>query len=779
MKKINKLLILSSVALALGCQSESTPPNIDLQTQQVVNQANKTLVNIANFNDSSDNVKLSYVDAQGEVNNGQLNVVFNNQESTYASLTIEPKTHWDWSQFSDFNLAFDIANHGQRSTQIYLDITDGNGDNYTRSVSIPTGGFNTYYAKMKGHDLATPKGEDGVELNFTSGLRSNPDTWQSNEVQFISLWGKKNLDLSSIKRINISVQSALFDKEIQLKNVRLRANPKMDKQFLTNIVDKYGQNAKQDFVGKAHSDEQIQQEKRAEAKLFASQTIADRSKFSGWASGPKFKATGYFRTEKTNGKWSLIDPEGYIYFASGIANIRLSNTSTMTGYDFPKSAIEQQSDNDVTPEDSQGLNRAPNSAVPQRFNASSVRSDMFTWLPEYKETLGKHYGYRRSAHSGPLKKGETFSFYSANLERKYSNDNPDFMQQWQDVTLKRMKNWGFTSLGNWADPEFYDNTQVPYFANGWIRGNYKTVSSGNDFWAPMPDVFDPVFAERADHSAKVVAQEVNNSPWCVGVFIDNEKSFGRPETKESQYGIVLHTLQRDGKTVPTKAEFTRLMKIKYGNISKLNKAWDKNIASWAAFDKGFDSRFNTEQQVSDYSELLTAYADKYFEIVDQAVAKHLPNHMYMGARFPDWGMPLEVVKASAKYVDVVSYNAYKEGLHKKKWGFLEEIDMPAIIGEYHVGAKDSGLFHPGLIHASDQQDRANMFEDYMNSVIDNPYFVGAHWFQYIDSPITGRAYDGENYNVGFVSVTDLPYQPLIESSRKINSSLYQRRYQSK
>ncbi len=69
-----------------------------------------------------------------------------------------------------------------------------------------------------------------------------------------------------------------------------------------------------------------------------------------------------------------------------------------------------------------------------------------------------------------------------------------------------------------------------------------------------------------------------------------------------------------------------------------------------------------------------------------------------------------------------------------------------------------------------------MFEDYMNSVIDSPYFVCAHWFQYIDSPITGRAYDGENYNVGFVSVTDSPYQPLIESSRKINASLYQRRY---
>ena len=787
MKILKNLMMLSTVALAVGCQSETNNSQPDSNTQQAVSSANKvsnndlvtnkTLLTLESFSDDKLDVNLSYQDAIGQISNGQLDVKFNNSETTYTNLTIRPKDKWDWSQLSDFNLAFDIANHGQRSVQIYLDIADHNGDNYTRSVSIPVGGFNTYYAKMKGHDLATPEGKDGVELNFTSGLRSNPDTWPSNEVQFISLWGKKNLDLSSIKQIVISVQSSLFDKEIQLKNIRLRANPTMDKNFLVGIVDKYGQNAKENFTGKIFNDAQLTQELAAEKKLFANTTHNERSKFSGWASGPKFEATGYFRAEKTNGIWSLIDPEGHIYFASGIANIRLSNTSTMTGYDFPASAIDKHSANDVTPEDSQGLNRVPNSAVSLRVKESDTRANMFTWLPEYSEPLGKHYGYRRSAHSGPLKKGETYSFYSANLERKFSPSNSDFMQAWRENTLDRMTNWGFTSLGNWADPAFYDNTQVPYFANGWIRGNFKTVSSGNDFWSPLPDVFDPEFAVRADFTAKVIADEVNNSPWCVGVFIDNEKSFGRSETNDAHYGIVINTLQRDGKDVPTKAEFTRLMKEKYVDIAALNKAWNKNITSWNTFDQGIDSSLTTDEQLNDYSTLLFAYAQQYFAIVDQALAKHLPNHMYMGARFPDWGMPIEVVKASAKYVDVISFNAYKEGLHKKKWTFLQEIDMPTIIGEYHVGAKDSGLFHPGLIHASDQQDRANMFEDYMNSVIDNPYFVGAHWFQYIDSPITGRAYDGENYNVGFVTVTDTPYQPLIEASRKINASIYKRRYQ--
>ena len=60
----------------------------------------------------------------------------------------------------------------------------------------------------------------------------------------------------------------------------------------------------------------------------------------------------------------------------------------------------------------------------------------------------------------------------------------------------------------------------------------------------------------------------------------------------------------------------------------------------------------------------------------------------------------------------------------------------------------------------------------MNSVIKHPNSIGAHWFQYMDSPITGRAYDGENYNVGFINVTDTPYKPIVNAAREINEVMY-------
>ncbi|MBU3021279.1 beta-galactosidase [Aestuariibacter sp. A3R04] len=776
MKKTAIALALSMSLL--GCQqahnASSEKNTVSEKKNTLEKQVLKQEMPLITLSESTVKENVELASAQVNIIDGAAEITFLGKENPYAGITIKPDEPWDLSHLDDFNLAMDIKNPGPHPVQLFLNVSDIDGATYTRSVAVPVADTTTFYAKMRGHDLATPSGDVNQELNFLSGFRSNPETWESDDVQFISMWGKKNLNLTGITQISLSVQSNLFDKSIVLSNLRLRPNPEMNKDFLTKIVDKYGQNANVEFPGKIHSQQELEQTREEEAKKLDNQLMADRSRFGGYKNGPKLKATGYFRTEKVDGKWAMVDPEGYLYFATGLDIIRLSNTSTMTGYGFDDELVNLGADG-VTPEDSKGLNRVNDEAIPSRHVVSDVRANLFQWLPSYDEPLGKWFGYRGSAHSGPVKKGETFSFYAANLERKYGSEDP--LEAWEQVTLKRMKYWGFTSLGNWTDPRFYQNNQVPYFANGWIIGDFKTVSSGNDFWAPLPDVFDPEFARRADITAANIAAQVQNNPWCVGVFIDNEKSFGRSESNEARYGIVIHTLKRDGKAVPTKAAFTALMKKKYGDIAALNHKWGTDISSWEAFDKGIDSSIRNDAQLADYSEMLYHYGEQYFRIVDDALDKHMPNHMYLGARFPDWGKPMEIVKAAAKHVDVMSYNVYKEGIHPKSWAFLEEIDMPSIIGEFHFGARDSGLFHPGLIQAATQTDRAEMYKDYMHSVIDNPYFVGAHWFQYMDSPISGRAYDGENYNVGFVNVTDTPYAPMVEAARELNSTMYSRRFE--
>ncbi|MEM8947066.1 MAG: beta-galactosidase [Planctomycetota bacterium] len=689
-------------------------------------------------------------------------------KSSQAGVTFQADRPWDWGAFKNFGLALDIANTGDYSTQVYVALEDHRGKNETRTASIPAESeARTYYLVL--HD----------ESNVDSGMRDDPPRWNFEGNKLTWLWGTKQLDLSNIRRIKVHTGTIIRDRAIAIDNVRLIGKPGELVDHLTGICDQFGQNAHADFPLKIHSDSELKSKAAEElSRLAESHVLPDRSKFGGWKTGPRLEATGYFRTEKVGDRWSLVDPEGYLFFSTGIANARMANTATMTGVDFEEATVRDIDPEEVTPEDSKGF--VQTSAVSRRtkFIASELRHQMFEWLPSYDDPLSDNYTYVRSVHSGPVPHGEAFSFYQANLERRYGEPSTgSHLAKWRDVTVARMLDWGFTSMGNWTDTSFYQVNKIPYFANGWIIGDFKTLSSGNDYWSPMPDPYDPEFVRRANVTAAAIADEVKGNPWCVGIFIDNEKGWGRMGKFASQYGIVINAMTLDSAVSPTKAAFIRVLREKYGRINDLNSAWGSTFSSWEELATGIEVPAKTDAMQTDFSMLLHAYACEYFKVVEAALHEVLPNHMYMGVRMAHWGLTPEVVNAAKKHSDVISYNFYKEGIREEDWPFLPEVDMPSIIGEFHMGStSDTGLFHPGLIAAADQADRGRMFKEYMESVIDNPYFVGAHWFQYIDSPLTGRSYDGENYNVGFVTITDIPYPDMVAAAKALNRSLYERRY---
>jgi hypothetical protein len=65
------------------------------------------------------------------------------------------------------------------------------------------------------------------------------------------------------------------------------------------------------------------------------------------------------------------------------------------------------------------------------------------------------------------------------------------------------------------------------------------------------------------------------------------------------------------------------------------------------------------------------------------------------------------------------------------------------------------MFYTGLVAAPDQKTRVQVYQTLCASTLDHPAFVGCHWFQFMDEPLTGRSFDGENYNINFLIVTDL------------------------
>ena len=692
-----------------------------------------------------------------------------NRDEERSGITIEFEEPLDVSSLDDLTMVFEAKNIGENSTHLYSIVTNEEGTYTRRSASIAPEESITLYFQL-----------EGAFVKEKSDFREYPDPWDSGALPMRIRGLMANNRYDKIASIQFYTQYTLFDKSLILDNIRFVETPKVSPDYLVDVIDKYGQPAG-DFQGRITSDEQLRKLAEEELEQLATEgKMTGRSQYGGWTDGPKYEATGYFRTEKVGDKWALIDPEGHLFFSSGLANVRLANTTTFTGRDFKNDTVRWRDPEDVTPEDSRGMVELLEEVTSTSYVAHPWRFQVFEELPSYSDPLANHFSYRREQHIGPFDHGETFSFYQANLERRYGEPTPGaHLEKWVDVTLDRFLNWGFTSFGNWAGSEFFHLNRMPYFANGWIIGDFNTVKSGMDYWGPMPDVFDPEFARRVKITVDVVAEQVQGNPWCIGVFIDNEKSWGEQGTPNSAYGIVLHGLTHNVASSPIKQRFVNVLKEKYTSIAALNEAWDTTIESWERLASGVDYRDKssfTDEMVQDLSNLLFAYADRYFQVVHDALEEAMPNHLYMGCRFATWGLGPEVRRAAKKYVDVFSINYYQEGIGQKYWKFLEEMDKPAIIGEWHIGVHESGLYHPGVIHASDRTDRGKMYKDYLQSVLDNPYMVGAHWFQYIDSPTSGRAHDGENYNVGFVTTADVPYPKMVEAVKEMHQDIYENRY---
>ena len=100
-----------------------------------------------------------------------------------------------------------------------------------------------------------------------------------------------------------------------------------------------------------------------------------------------------------------------------------------------------------------------------------------------------------------------------------------------------------------------------------------------------------------------------------------------------------------------------------------------------------------------------------------------------------------------------------------------------MITEFSFKAMDSGL--PNTKGAAKpvatQQDRADGFAAYVQTLAELPSCVGFHWFQYRDQPKEGRRLDGENSNYGVVKLDFTPWEVLTKRMTEVNATLEQRR----
>ena len=648
----------------------------------------------------------------------------------YPNAEFVPRDHvpWDWRTFGA--MALRIRNPGSEPVRFLMRIDDA-PDTRNATIHCKTGS-----ATAPPHDTATfllnfSAGADSMKVH---GMRTGPPVLRMAGV--IELTGTGSIEPEHVTSFQIFMDRPDKAATLVLEKIRLAAVPPATERY-DQIVDKFGQYVRADWPGKIHDEPELRTAAASEARELESKPIlADRDRFGGWSAGARFPASGFFTTRKLDGKWWLVDPDGRLFFSTGICTVDFREWGTIV----------------------------------------TGRQNMFQWLPPEGDPLAGFFGSLGSVHSGPVSKGKTFSFYAANLYRKYG---ADYEARWGQTTVARFKSWGFNTIGNWSSDPLEQLHGVPYVATLGVGGDHQRISGGSDYWSTMHDPFDPKFAADCEMSFKGLARRIKDDPWCVGYFVDNELSWsGGPGPEGGRYALAYGALSA-ARGSAAKAAFVSQLKREYGSVDKLGKAWAVEIHDWEALEEPYqpNSAHPSDTMKQDMAAFVESFAGKYFAVVRASLRKYDPNHLYLGCRFANFTP--EEIKAAAQACDVISFNVYQPKLAEAQWRFTRDLDRPCLIGEFHVGATDRGMFHPGLVAASDQKDRAAIYKQYVESVADNPAFVGCHWFDYVDEPLTGRWFDGENYEIGFVTVTDVPYSEMVVAARQVNGQVYSRRVAAK
>lgn len=403
----------------------------------------------------------------------------------------------------------------------------------------------------------------------------------------------------------------------------------------------------------------------------------------------KAKATGFFRTEKVDGVWWLIDPDGHFFISKGVNHVSFQG--------------------------------------------------------DYSPALG-------------------YSPYNRNVQAKYGSE-----EKWAEATAKRLKSWGFNTIGAWSSSSLFRLMPYTLILNmgaragaDWLKGTF-------------PDVFSPKFRQVLEDIAAKECAPRRNDQLLFGYFTDNELRWG-PDWRSPRHLLDDYLLSFPPESHGKKALLDFFRK-RYLTIEGFNKAWGLNLPDWESLLKlsglpNAPTEAAEKQRLADRLDFLRIIAREYFRTCYDAIRKHDPNHLVLGVRFAGYA-PRPIVEEMAQYVDVVSFNWYGFEPPVKLLSDLHQITgKPVMITEFSFKAMDSGL--PNTRGAGQpvptQKDRAENFERFVTALMKLPYCVGYHWFQWSDQPAQGR-FDGENSNYGLVKENDEPWESLTETMTKVNGKV--------
>lgn len=250
-------------------------------------------------------------------------------------------------------------------------------------------------------------------------------------------------------------------------------------------------------------------------------------------------------------------------------------------------------------------------------------------------------------------------------------------------------------------------------------------------------VFDPAFVTYVrNRCAELITPTVASDPYLIGWQTDNEMPAGHDFLERYLQ------LPQDG-------------------------PWGY---SYAAARSWFTARKGPSAGVADITEAdkdawVDVVYDRYGQVVTDAIRRQDTNHMILGPRgYSTTGEQPGWFAAIGRHFDAVLFNLYQSWTppteRLRRWGTYAQ--KPVVATEWYASETGLGGQWAGWEVAT-QDDRAKFYANFALALLESPWCVGWHWFQYQD---VGTK------NAGIVNSTYDLYESLADAMRQVNHNAF-------
>ncbi len=295
-------------------------------------------------------------------------------------------------------------------------------------------------------------------------------------------------------------------------------------------------------------------------------------------------------------------------------------------------------------------------------------------------------------------------------------------ERWiRESVVKDLKDWGFNTIGWTQELVTFDYGHSPQ----WTHHDYRTADMPYCHLLPFaeiqryksnvnyPDVFSKDFEDWCDYIARSQCLEMSEDPNLIGYF--------------------------------------------YGDVP--GWIFNNETDSWAE---------HLGVTPDDNWEGLRPVAEKYYQVIHDAIRRYDRNHLLLGERY--YGpkeIPIPVIEAASKTVDVMCVELFSfwEGLQPVLSHLHRYSGKPVILADFSYNSPSRVFEVPEDRHhfAEDDHECGQMYRENMTKAFAEPYMVGCHLCVYVENHVRMR---------GLKDHYDRPYEGYVSEAKKFNNDVY-------